>query len=41
MEDPSIGLLLIKLTEGKIRPKWDEISHNSSAFKVLETVGET
>ena len=35
MEDPSIGLLLINLTEGKDRPKWDEISHNSSAFKVL------
>ncbi|XP_061189572.1 uncharacterized protein K02A2.6-like [Saccostrea echinata] len=35
LEDQSMGMLLLALTDGSVRPKWDVISHNSEAFKTL------
>lgn len=35
IEDQSIGMLLLALTDGSTRPKWDVISHNSESFKTL------
>lgn len=35
IEDRSIGMLLLALTDGTKRPNWDVISHNSESFKTL------